>query len=204
MNAATAEVVAAAGADAIGFVFAPGRRHVTVNAAREIASALPPFVTKVGVFVDEDAARVGDIADEVRLDAVQLHGSESPEYCAGLRVPIIKAIRMRDEGSLAAMVRYRVMGLLLDSYDPDLAGGTGRPFNWQLAAGVRAPAPVILSGGLNAENVREALQIVQPYGVDVSSGVETDGRKDPAKIRTFIARVREWNAQVATTHSHVP
>lgn len=204
MNAATAEVAAAAGADAIGFVFAPGRRHVTVNAAREIASALPPFVTKVGVFVDEDAARVQDIADEVRLDAVQLHGSESPEYCAGLRVPIIKAIRMRDEGSLAAMVRYRVMGLLLDSYDPDLAGGTGRPFNWQLVAGVRVPAPLILSGGLNAENVREALQIVQPYGVDVSSGVETDGRKDPAKIRTFIARVREWNPQVATTHSHVP
>jgi len=191
---AAAVVAAEAGADAIGLVFAPGRRQVTVDQARAIAAALPPFVTKVGVFVDEDPARIREVAASVPLDLVQLHGSESPRYCLALGLPVIKAIRMREGTSAAALHGYRVAGFLLDSFQPDLAGGTGKSFPWELAAGLRAPAPLILAGGLSPENVEQALEIVRPYGVDVSSGVETDGRKDPAKIREFIARVRRWDS----------
>lgn len=193
MDAAAAVVAAAAGADAIGFVFAPSRRQVTVAQARQIAAELPPFVTKVGVFVDEDRGRILEIADACRLDMLQLHGAESPEFAGALRLPVIKAFRVRDAGSLPALQEYRVAALLLDSYDPELAGGTGRAFNWDLVAGLRAPAPVILSGGLTVDNITRALEVVRPYAVDVSSGVETKGRKDLRKIREFIARVREWD-----------
>ena len=193
MDAAAAVVAAAAGADAIGLVFAPSRRHVTVAQARRIAAEIPPFVTKVGVFVDDDLARIHEVADAVRLDAVQLHGSESPEFASALPLPVIKAIRMRDRRSAASMQAYQVSAFLLDSFEPDLAGGTGKAFNWALAAGLQASAPLILAGGLTAANVQQALETVHPFGVDVSSGVETDGRKDPRKIREFIARVREWN-----------
>ena len=193
MDAAAAVVAAAAGADAIGLVFAPSRRQVTVEQARRIAAALPPFVAKVGVFLDDDLSRIREIADAVHLDAVQLHGVESPEYAAALGLPVIKAIRMRDRSSVEAMRGYRVLAFLLDSFEPDLAGGTGKAFNWELAARLQASAPLILAGGLTTENVQAALHIVRPYGVDVSSGVETDGRKDHGKIREFIARVRSWN-----------
>lgn len=191
MDPAAALAAAEAGADAVGFVFAPSRRQVTVEQARRIVAALPPFVTKVGVFVDEAPQRVRQIAEAVRLDAVQLHGGEPPAYAEALGLPVIKAIRMRDREAVAAMRGYRVAAFLLDSFEPDLAGGTGRPFDWALAAGLQAPAPLILAGGLTPDNVGEAIETVRPYAVDVSSGVETDGRKDPAKIRAFIARVRE-------------
>jgi len=198
MDAAAAVVAAAAGADAIGLVFAPSRRQVTVNQARRIAAALPPFVTKVGVFVDEDRARVLETAEACSLDIVQLHGLEPPEYCAALGIPAIKAIRVRDARSLEAVRKYRVAAFLLDSYDPDLAGGTGTAFKWDLASGLRAPAPVILSGGLTPDNVGDALETVRPYAVDVSSGVETNGRKDHGKMRAFVERVREWSAKEAS------
>ena len=199
MDAATAVVAADAGADAIGLVLAPSRRQVTVDQVRRIAAELPPFVTKVGVFVDEDHARVLETALACGLDMVQLHGREPPEYCATLPLPIIKAIRVRDARSLEAMWKYRVAALLLDSYDPDLAGGTGTAFKWEIASGLDdAPAPVILSGGLTPDNVGEALEIVHPYAVDVSSGVETNGRKDHGKIRAFLGRVREWSAKEAS------
>jgi phosphoribosylanthranilate isomerase len=190
---AIARAAAAAGADAIGLVFAPSRRQVSVEEARAIAAALPPFVTKVGVFVDAEPRRIRAIADAVRLDAVQLHGGEPPAAAAALGLPVIKAVRMRDAAAVEALRAYRVAAFLLDSFEPDLAGGTGKPFDWTLAAGLAAPAPIILAGGLTAENVEQALEVVRPYGVDVSSGVETEGRKDPVKIREFIARVRRWD-----------
>lgn len=189
----SALVAADAGADAIGLVFAPSRRRVTVEQAREIASVLPPFVTKVGLFVDEDRERIEEIVGACGLDAVQLHGREPPEFCAALRVPVLKAIRVKDATSLQAMSTYRVAAFLLDSYHPETAGGTGRSFDWTLAAQVSRSARVILSGGLTPENVQEALDQVRPFAVDVSSGVERDGRKDHAKIREFILRVREWS-----------
>ncbi|MGH2349467.1 MAG: phosphoribosylanthranilate isomerase [bacterium] len=196
----TALAAADAGADAIGLVFAPSRRRVTVDRAREIADALPPFVTKVGLFVDADAEQVLHHVETAGLEVVQLHGSETPAFCAALRRPVIKAIRVKDASSLAAMDRYRVSAFLLDSYDPDVAGGTGRVFDWDLAArvnpygasrlGAGGPYRIILSGGLTPENVTEAIARVHPYGVDVSSGVETDGKKDPVKIREFIQRAK--------------
>ncbi|HEV8355003.1 MAG TPA: phosphoribosylanthranilate isomerase [bacterium] len=181
---------AAAGADAIGFVFAPSRRQVSIERAREIADELPPFVTKVGLFVDAGANVILGHVETVGLDVVQLHGSETPEFCAALGRTVVKAIRVRDASSLASMDRYRVSAFLLDSYDPEVAGGTGRVFDWDLAARVNGRHRVILSGGLTPENVGEAVARVRPFGVDVSSGVETDGRKDPVKIREFITRAR--------------
>lgn len=184
---------AEAGADAIGLIFASSRRRVSVEQAREITAALPPFVAKVGVFVDEDQHRVNEIVAAGGLDTVQLHGHESPAYSAAMRVPVIKAVRVKDAGSLAVLHGYPAAAFLLDSYDPEAAGGTGRAFDWDLAARVSGPARIILSGGLNPGNVVDALERVHPFGVDVSSGVETDGRKDSAKIRDFVLRVREWN-----------
>lgn len=190
----SALAAADAGANAIGLIFARSRRQVTPERAREITGALPPFVARVGVFVDEDRRRVAELIETCGLDTVQLHGWESPEYCDGFRVPVVKAIRVRDAGSLGVLTTYRVSAFLLDTFDPETMGGTGRPFDWTLAAGPARSIRVILSGGLNAGNVVEAIERVGPYAVDVSSGVETDGRKDHGKIREFIRRVREWDA----------
>ncbi len=189
---ATALAAAEMGADAIGLVFAPGRRQVSVEAARAIADAAPPFLTKVGVFVDEDPSRVDAVAAACGLDVVQLHGHESPQVCAASRRPVVKAIRVADASSLEQIGAYRVAAFLLDSDVPGVAGGSGRSFDWTLAASAARSARIILSGGLTPENVQDALNCVRPFGVDVSSGVETGGRKDPEKMRTFIGRVRDW------------
>ncbi|MGH2436521.1 MAG: phosphoribosylanthranilate isomerase [bacterium] len=188
-----ARVAAEAGANAIGLIFAPSRRRVTAERAREVTSSLPPFIAKVGVFVDEGREVVKEIVARAGLDTVQLHGSETPDYCAAMPVPVVKVIRVRDADSLSALQPYLVAAFLLDTYNPETLGGTGRPFDWNLAAKLRGPHRIILSGGLNATNVVEALDRVRPFGVDVSSGVETDGRKDHSKIREFIRRVREWD-----------
>jgi len=184
---------AEAGADAIGLVFAPSRRQVTIARAREIVETLPPFVSSVGVFVDEERARVEEIVAACGLDVVQLHGNESPEFCAGMRVPVIKAIRVADASSLSGIGAYQVSAMLLDAAVPGVAGGSGQSFDWDLAAAVPRAVRIILSGGLTAENVVDALRRVQPFGVDVSSGVETGEHKDPEKIRAFIGRVRDWD-----------
>ena len=194
-DSATAVVAAEAGADAIGLIFAPSRRRVTAAQAREIAAALPPFVTKVGVFVDEERGRIEESIAACGLGAVQLHGAEPPEFCAGFRVPVVKAIRVKDASSLEQMTAYQVDAFLLDTFDAAALGGTGRTFDWTLAIQAARTHRTILSGGMTPVNVVEALTRVVPYGVDVSSGVETDGRKDHAKIRDFIRRVREWDVE---------
>ncbi len=188
----TALVAAEAGADAIGLVFAPSRRRVSVAQARAISAAMPPFVNKVGVFADEVPSRVEEVVAACGLDVIQLHGDEPPEVCAELRMPILKAIRVKDASSLEVMGAYHVAAFLLDTYVAGVAGGSGRPFDWDLAAQAARSARIVLSGGLTPDNVQEALSRVRPYGVDVSSGVETNGRKDPQKIRAFVARVRDW------------
>ena len=194
-DSATAVVAAEAGADAIGLIFAPSRRRVTAAQAREIAAALPPFVTKVGVFVDEERGRIEELIAACGLGAVQLHGAEPPEFCVGFHVPVVKAIRVKDASSLQQMTAYQVDAFLLDTFDASALGGTGRTFDWTLAIQAARTHRTILSGGMTPVNVVEALTRVVPYGVDVSSGVETDGRKDHAKIRDFIRRVREWDVE---------
>ena len=192
-DVASALVAAEAGADAIGLVFAPSRRRVTASQAREIAAALPPFVTRVGVFVDEERSRIEELIAACGLGAVQLHGAEPSEFCAGFRVPVIKAIRVKDASSLARMGVYQVDAFLLDTFDASALGGTGQTFDWSLAVQAARTHRTILSGGLTPVNVVDALTRVAPHGVDVSSGVETDGRKDHMKIKDFIRRVREWD-----------
>src|SRR3989441_10571339 len=190
---AGAPVAAEAGADAIGLVFAPSRRRVTASQAKQIAAALPPFVTKGGVFVDEARSRIEELIAACGLGAVQLHGAEPPEFCAGFRVPVIKAIRVKDASSLARMGVYQVDAFLLDTFDASALGGTGQTFDWSLAVQAARPDRAHLSGGLTPVNVVDALTRVAPYGVDVSSGVETEGRKDHVKIKDFVRRVREWD-----------
>jgi phosphoribosylanthranilate isomerase len=177
-----------AGADALGFVFFKGSpRNILPEQAGVIIRQLPPFVQTVGLFVNEEAATVNIIADQCGLDLVQLHGDESPEYCTGIKRRIIKAFRVRDESSIADMASYPVAACLLDAWSPDAYGGTGRVFNWGIAAKAAAERTIILAGGLTAENVGEAIAAVHPYAVDVSSGVESaPGRKDPVKIELFV------------------
>ncbi|HEX4836364.1 MAG TPA: phosphoribosylanthranilate isomerase [bacterium] len=188
-------VAVEAGADAIGLNFwRPGRRYVAPETARAICRSLPPFVTRVGVFADEDPGVIREIADLCDLDALQLHGAESAEFCRQFDLPVIKGIKVRGEETLRELPRYRVAAFLLDAHVPGEMGGTGRTFNWAIAARAGDAGPVILSGGLTPENVTDAIRTVAPYAVDVASGVETGGEKDHEKIRAFIARVHEWNS----------
>lgn len=178
-----------AGADAVGFVFAPGKRTVTPEQAREICSALPPFVTKVGVFVNAPAADIMEIADFAGLDAIQLHGDEPPEMCLMFRQKVIKAFRVGTKINHEKINRYPADAYLFDTLVAGQQGGTGKTFDWGLVK-EGFSRPVILAGGLTPENVSEAIAAARPFGVDVSSGVETGGVKDTGKITEFIRRVK--------------
>jgi phosphoribosylanthranilate isomerase len=180
---------ALAGADAIGLVFAKSSRRVGVTRAREISCALPPFVSRVGVFVDEQKDYVIQLARECHLTALQFHGAEDEEYCSGFSLPVLKAVRVRTAADLKNLERFPASALVLDTYHPSVAGGTGQTFDWSLLQ-KRPPVPIILAGGLTTENVVRAVSMVKPYAVDVSSGVEKDGKKDIELIRSFIAMVR--------------
>jgi phosphoribosylanthranilate isomerase len=180
------------GASAIGFIFWPGSpRCIAPAQAREIAAQLPADVTAIGVFVDQPAEYVADVARLVALGAVQLHGSESIEAFAEIRQPLIKAVQVGDGFQSSTIDGLPAsVTVLLDAHDPIRRGGTGRTIDWTLAAAVARQRPTILSGGLTAANVAEAIARVQPLMVDVSSGVESaPGRKDPDKLREFFAAV---------------
>jgi len=191
-----------AGADFIGFVFAPTRRQVSPARAREIVDAVKKnsgTVKPVGVFVDTPASEVNETADFCGLDFVQLSGNEPWEYCRQIARPIIKAIRvgqqLHEEIGAELAVGLKTLSpqrfiTLLDSQVEGRYGGTGVTFNWGLAQQVAREFPVIIAGGLDPENVARAIEIAVPWGVDVSSGVETDGTKDIAKIKAFIEAVR--------------
>ncbi|HEU0283182.1 MAG TPA: phosphoribosylanthranilate isomerase [Gallionella sp.] len=191
-------VAAQAGADAIGLVFYErSPRHVAVQQAAQLAAALPPFVTVVGLFVNAETALVREALANVPLDLLQFHGDEQPEFCTQFARPYIKAIRVRAGVDLlqCAAHFHTAKGLLLDAHVEGVPGGTGATFDWSLIP-PRLPLPVILSGGLDAENVAAAIKQVQPYAVDVSSGVESGGVesgkkiKDAAKIVRFMQEVR--------------
>ena len=191
-NAADALTAVEAGADALGFVFyEESPRSVTPETAADIIRGLPPFVSTVGLFVNADIGFVNAVSEKCRLDRVQLHGDESPDFCRRVERPVVKVIRIRGEESLLVMKDYHVSAFLLDAYSPRAYGGTGLTFNWELARNAKKFGPMILAGGLTAANVREGVVQVQPYAVDVSSGVEASpGRKDPAKVKEFIKRAK--------------
>lgn len=181
------------GANALGFIFyAKSPRSVEPEAAREIIRQLPPFVLSVGVFVDEEAGVVQELAARVGLDWVQLHGQESPEYCRSLGRRVLKGFRIKDEDSLEELQTYRgaVQAFLLDTYKKGQTGGTGETFDWELARKAQDYGPIVLAGGLTADNVAQAVAAAQPQAVDVASGVEAaPGKKDPEKLRAFFRAV---------------
>ena len=181
-----------AGADALGFVFFQGSpRYISPEQAAAIIRLLPPFVQMVGLFVNEEAATVNSVADRCGLDLVQLHGEESPGYCRNVKRRIIKAFRVKDESSLAEMANYPVAACLLDAWSPDAHGGTGKTFNWEIAAKAAESQTIILAGGLTPDNVAGAIAAVRPYAVDISSGVESaPGKKDTILVRGFIKATR--------------
>jgi phosphoribosylanthranilate isomerase len=185
-----AEAAVAAGAGAIGFVFWPtSPRFVKSEHARQIAAALPPFVTTVGVFVNQPLDYVNEVASAVRLGAVQLHGDETPQFAAAVSSPVIKAVSI-GRADIQAWPP-RVM-LLLDAYDPIERGGTGRTIDWTAAAGVATRRTILLAGGLTPDNVAEAVARVRPFGIDVSSGVErAPGIKDHRRLRALFEAVHD-------------
>jgi phosphoribosylanthranilate isomerase len=197
----TALKIAQMGADAIGMVFAESPRWVSPQQARAIVDVLPPWVATVGVFVNADAAAINRVVERARIGCVQLHGDEPPEIVSEIRAPCIKAFRVRDEGWLGEVRSWmqavasptNLAAVLLDTYNPNVRGGTGERFNWDLVADARAAGamagidPIILAGGLDASCVGEAIDIVQPWAVDVASGVEkAPGVKDLRKVEEFL------------------
>lgn len=187
-NAEDALKAAYYGAWAVGFIFfKKSPRYVSPSKARKIIEALPPFVTPVGVFVSHSERAVWDICKFTRIHTVQFHGDESSEYCKRFTdVKIIKTFRLGGILPLDMIHKYKVDAFLFDTYDENAEGGTGKTFNWDILKDKKIERPVILSGGLTAENVREAISFVTPYAVDVCSGVEkSPGLKDPRKIRSF-------------------
>ncbi|MBP3040705.1 phosphoribosylanthranilate isomerase [Bacillaceae bacterium Marseille-Q3522] len=174
-----------AGADALGFVFAKSKRQLQAEEAKEIIASVPASILKVGVFVNEKREKIEYMIKETGINAVQLHGDETPEFCH-FSVPVIKAISIRTEEDLEKISMYDTDYILLDSPVGKYRGGNGIAFDWTLVQGRRLKQKLILAGGLNEENVSEAIQLVRPFMVDVSSGVETDGVKDHKKIKNFI------------------
>ncbi len=191
-DAETAVAAAQLGADAIGLVFyAPSPRAVDASQSQQIVQALPPFVTTVGLFVNADPDYVAGVLAQVPLDLLQFHGDESPDYCRQFNRPYLKAVRVKPGLDLLEYAaRYGdARGILVDAFVPDAPGGTGETFDWSLLP-AQLPLPLILSGGLHAGNVADAIRQVRPWAVDVSSGVErSKGIKDVAKIAAFIEQV---------------
>ena len=189
-----ARLAAGSGADAVGLLFAESPRRVSVERAREISAALPPEVAKVGVFVNASDKEVLRMAHEVGLDYAQLHGDETPRTVAAVReggVKVVKALRVRDADSLAAMDGYSADLYLLDSFSEKARGGTGERFDWALAEALRGCDNILISGGITPGNVREALEFFEPLGVDASSSLESaPGEKDAEKVRRFVGAAK--------------
>jgi len=181
--------------DMLGFVFYHGsKRFVRPKTAADIAGELPPFIAKVGVFVDEKTEKVLETAEDASLDILQFHGDETPEYCGrfGPKYKVIKAFRIKDKSDLKKINDYDTDFYLLDTGSDDLKGGTGKTFDWKILEGFEFLRPVILSGGLTPNNVVGAIAEVAPYGVDVSTGVErAPGEKDHGLMAKFVENVRK-------------
>lgn len=189
----TAKIAVAAGTDFIGFIFAESSRKISSDVAAGIAKQLPTHVKKVGVFANQTEADIRQIAEKVGLDYIQLHGQESAEFASRMPLPVIKAFSIRSKQDFAQLENYPAAYFLVDlpkqirpSFDYP------KTLDWEELASLSLPfEKIILAGGLTAENVAEAIRIVQPFGVDVASGVETDGVKDEQKIRAFMAHAKQ-------------
>jgi phosphoribosylanthranilate isomerase len=191
-----AAMAASLGADALGFIFASvSPRNIKPAVAKQIITRLPPFIKTVGVFVNEDIDKIKDIAGYCGLDAVQLHGDETPEICEALMPRAIKAIRVKDDFNASHLLLYRgkVRAFLLDTYSEKVAGGTGKRFNWDRAVDINSLGiPIILAGGLTTSNIVEAINKVKPYGVDINSGIEkSPGIKDHTLMKELFLNIGE-------------
>lgn len=189
----TAKIACEYGADAIGFVFAESKRKITPERAKEIIEVIPAHVLKVGVFVNESVDMIQKIADECGLTHVQLHGDEDNYQIERLNIPSIKALGVTSESDMKNAQVYETEFILFDSPKEKFHGGNGKTFSWELLAHMpnELRGKTILAGGLNVLNIDEAIRTVQPYMVDVSSGVETEGKKDLKKIKQFIIKAKE-------------
>lgn len=188
------------GFDAVGFIFYPNSpRYITPEKARAIIAELPPFITAVGVFVDEKEETVREVLSYARLSMLQLHGRESPAYCRSMPLRVIKAFGVDEKFNFRVLAEYEnsnVAAFLLDRHSPELVGGTGQAFDWSLAQNAREYGRVILAGGINPFNVESALKEAEPFGIDVNSGVEIlPGEKNRVKMRELIEKVRRFRAQ---------
>lgn len=194
-NEEDASMAVQLGADALGFIFAKSPRRIRPEKARDIIRRIPPFVTTVGVFVDQDLNAIRKIMEFCRLGIVQLHGDESPAFCRKLAPRAVKAFRLKDASSLKPVASYRgkVRAFLLDTFQEGIAGGTGATFDWGLAReAMGLGMPVILSGGLGPSNIEQAVAMVRPYAVDVNSSIESSpGKKDPALTRALMEQIRK-------------
>lgn len=181
------------GADALGFVFfEKSPRYINPEKAAEIIRELPPFITPVALFVNEEKEKILDILATTGINVLQLHGEETPEYANSFQMRVLKAIRVRNEESLSATSDYSSSSILLDAWSPEAYGGTGKKFDWDILRRIGVEKRVVLAGGLNADNVSYAINLVKPYGVDVSSGVEIcAGEKDHKKIEQFIKAAKQ-------------
>ncbi|OHX50921.1 phosphoribosylanthranilate isomerase [Cytobacillus oceanisediminis] len=173
-------------ADALGFVFAESKRKINPEAAGEIIRELPGEVLKVGVFVNETKATIEEIANVSGINVIQLHGDETPEFCSSFSLPVIKALSVGSPDDLSQLDEFSCEYILLDSPKGKYRGGNGVSFDWSILNKPLQDKKMILAGGLNPENVGEGIKAANPYMVDVSSGVETEGKKDPEKIKRFI------------------
>jgi phosphoribosylanthranilate isomerase len=194
-NPGDARVAADAGADAVGFIFADSPRYVDAEEARRISIALPANVIKVGVFVDEEPAEILRISREVGLDLAQLHGDETPEAVTAVReagVKVMKALRVKSAASLYALDEYEADLFLLDAHSARARGGTGERFDWGVAKSLKGRDNIVVSGGLDPDNVREAVEFFEPFGVDASSSLEDGpGRKNDELVRRFVLAAKD-------------
>ncbi len=188
----TAHIATCAGADAIGFVFAESKRQIDVEKAKQISKTIPSNILKIGVFVNETKKKMESIYEEVGLTHLQLHGDETPEFCQTLKYPVIKAMRIEEESDIHQIERFNCCDfILVDSPYGKYRGGNGTTFDWNLLLNKSIlNEKLIVAGGLTTENVHEAIKLTKPFMLDVSSGVETDGKKDAEKIKAFIKKAK--------------
>jgi phosphoribosylanthranilate isomerase len=199
-NIEDASLAVELGVDALGLIFAESPRQIRPIAARNIIRSLPPLIKTVGVFVNEEPARINEIKSFCGLDLIQLHGEESPEICRDLMPYSIKAFRIQNETSIKNIKRYKgvVRAILLDTYQKGKAGGTGRTFDWSLAVKAKEIGiPIILSGGLGPENIQEAITTIKPYALDINSGIEKQpGKKDPVLMKRLMEKIKNLTKEI--------